>query len=179
MEFHRITKKDDALYEAMMELFVASFPMCERRPRDWFDLLLVEEPRFHCVVYGECDAMLCYWVLECASGSFAYVEYLAVRQELRCKGIGTKVMAEFMSLMKNVPVLLEVELPVCHQTKKRVAFYERLGLTLMPDYYMQPSYGVVPGLEMKLMVAFPNGECMTTVADMARVVRHEVYVKKI
>jgi hypothetical protein len=44
---------------------------------------------------------------------------------------------------------------------------------------MQPSYGVVPGLEMKLMVAFPNGECMTTVADMARVVRHEVYVKKI
>jgi len=178
MEFHRIVNKYGEAYGPMMEVFVASFPECERRPLDWFDWLLENEPRFHCVVYGRGDALLCYWELESAGAPFAYVEYLAVNPKIRGKGVGTKVMNEFLKLMKGVPVLLEVELPVCQQTKRRVAFYERLGLTLIPDYYVQPSYGVMPGPEMKLMVSIREEEGIVTVADMADVVRKEVYVRK-
>jgi hypothetical protein len=46
---------------------------------------------------------------------------------------------------------------------------------MMPDFYVQPSYGVVPGLEMKLMVFAPCGMGGMTIGDMARVMRKEVY----
>jgi ribosomal protein S18 acetylase RimI-like enzyme len=103
------------------------------------------------------------------------VEYLAVKEKLRGDGIGTRVMREFLSRMADVPVVLEVELPVCQLTRRRVGFYERLGLRLMPDFYVQPSYGVVPGLEMKLMVFAPCGMGGMAIGDMARVMRKEVY----
>ena len=123
--------------------------------------------------------MLCYldlvWLCEGVERRFAYVEYLAVREERRGGGIGTRVMREFLGSMADVPVVLEVELPVCQLTRRRVGFYEKLGLRLMPDFYVQPSYGVVPGLEMKLMVYAPCGMGGMTMGDMAGVLHKEVY----
>ena len=179
MDLYRITAADDARYELLMHLFMDSFPECERRPRMWFDRLVEEEPRFHCLTLGDGDAMLCYWDLMClcdgVERGFVYVEYLAVREELRGRGIGTEVMRTFLESMGDVPVVLEVEPPVCRLTRSRVRFYERLGLRLMTDYYVQPSYGVVPGLEMRLMVSAPCGLGGLAVGDMARTLHSEVY----
>ena len=179
MNLYRITTTDDVRYEPLMRLFMDSFPENERRPREWFDRLVREEQRFHCLTYGDGDGMLCYWDLVClcegVERRFAYVEYLAVREERRGGGIGTRVMREFLGSMADVPVVLEVELPVCQLTRRRVGFYEKLGLRLMPDFYVQPSYGVVPGLEMKLMVYAPCGMGGMTMGDMAGVLHKEVY----
>ena len=170
MEWHRVQSTNDAAYEPMMRVFMESFPESERRPREWFDRLVEGEQRFYCLAYGNGDAMLCYWRLMMERDGvlmpFVYVEYLAVRKELRGGGVGTQVMGEFLRRMNDVPVVLEVELPVCGLTRKRVDFYERLGLKLMPDYYEQPSYGVVPGLEMKLMLYAPYGLGRMSVEDM-------------
>ena len=179
MEWYRIQRTDDAAYESLMKVFTESFPDSERRPREWFDRLVEGEPRFYCLAYGNADAILCYWRLmmerEGVLMPFVYVEYLAVRKELRGGGIGTEVMSEFLKRMNDVPVVLEVELPVCELTRKRVEFYERLGLRLMPEYYEQPSYGVVPGQELKLMLYAPCGLGVVSMSDMGQIIHREVY----
>jgi ribosomal protein S18 acetylase RimI-like enzyme len=163
----------------MMKVFMESFPESERRPREWFDRLVEGEPRFYCLTCGNGDAMLCYWMLMMERDGvhmpFVYVEYLAVRKELRGCGVGTELMSEFLKRMNDVPVVLEVELPVCELAQKRVEFYERLGLKLMPDYYEQPSYGVVPGQELKLMLYAPYGLGGMSIGDIAQIIHHEVY----
>ena len=180
MNLCRITDTDDAGYEPLMRLFMDSFPECERRPRGWFDRLVREEPRFHCMVCGMGDAMLCYWDLACEVDGvrrrpFVYVEYLAVREELRGGGMGSEVMREWLNGVGDVPVVLEVEPPVCALTRRRVRFYENLGFRLMPDYYVQPSYGVVPGLEMKLMVRAAGGQADVPIGEVIEVLHADVY----
>lgn len=179
MEGYRVLSVTDGAYSALMEVFVEAFPESERRPREWFDELVEREKRFHCMVYGNADAMLCYWELEGlvdgVKHPFVYVEYLAVRRELRGKGIGREVMSDFLHSVGDVPVVLEVEPPVCGLTRERVRFYERLGFRLLSDFYMQPSYGVVPGVELKLMVRVAGWHADVPIGEMIEVLHADVY----
>ncbi len=162
---HRITSCDDASFPKLIEVFEASFPENERRPLHWFKELVEAEPRFHCMAYS--DALLCYWHF----GSFVYVEYLATNPSRRNGGMGTRLMQEFLASV-GVPVVLEVEPPESELTKRRVGFYERLGFRLLPDDYVQPSYGVVPGLPLRLMI---QGEQNIPTSEIISTIHREVY----
>ncbi len=166
----RITSCDDTLFTPLVDVFVESFPENERRPLPWFKELVETEPRFHCKVVSKgslCAALLCYWQFD----GFVYVEYLAVNPAIRSKGLGTLLMREFLDDIA-LPVVLEVEPPVSQLTERRVGFYQRLGFRLLPDNYVQPSYGVVPGLPLKLMLC---GETTVTTTEMIRTIHREVY----
>ncbi len=166
----RITSCDDTLFASLVDVFVESFPENERRPLSWFKELVETEPRFHCVVYPEelrCAALLCYWHFD----RFVYVEYLAVNPAIRSSGLGSRLMQEFLDNIA-LPVVLEVEPPVSPLTERRIGFYQRLGFRLLPDNYIQPSYGVVPGLPLRLMLC---GEISVTTTEMIRTIHREVY----
>ncbi len=177
----RLTSKNNRLYDQFVNIFMHSFPEEERRPIDWMDNIIREELLFHCDLYvSEEDhnlvkAMLCYWDLSTENGdNFIYIEYLAVTPQDRNKGMGSKIMSSFLK-SKNDPVILEAELPTCPIAQRRIVFYERLGFRQLPDRYMQPSYGVVPGVELRLML-FDNGAEIST-SEMVEKIKTKVYNK--
>lgn len=177
----RLTSTNNRLYEQFVNIFMHSFPEEERRPIDWMDNIIREELLFHCDLYvSEEDhnfvkAMLCYWDLSTENGdNFIYIEYLAVTPQDRNKGMGSKIMSTFLK-SKNYPVILEAELPTCPIAQRRITFYERLGFRQLPDRYMQPSYGVVPGVELRLML-FDNGAEIST-SEMVEKIKTKVYNK--
>ncbi len=175
----RLTSTDSNLYGQFADIFMHSFPEEERRPIEWLESLIREEPLFHCNVYvsGEdsnvVKAILCYWDLSTEEGeSFIYIEYLAVAPEGRNKGTGGSIMHSFIK-SKDVPVVLEAELPTCPIAQRRIRFYERLGFRQLPDKYIQPSYGVVPGVELRLML-YDNGTRIST-PEMVEMIKRKVY----
>lgn len=178
MRLQRITENSGVLYERAWGILYDSFPESERRQKSSFDKLLRHEKRFHCMCEENAEALLCYWdfTSESDCSPFVYVEYLAVAKALRGKGIGGELMGDFLE-STNHHVVLEVEPPVCELTRKRVAFYESLGLRILPDYYMQPSYGVVPGVELKLMVYKPKEKesADILIEQIVRKIHEEVY----
>lgn len=119
-------------------------------------------------------AMLCYWHFD----TFIYVEYLAVDPTLRGGGIGRRIMERLVS-DSMLPVILEVEPPTDQLTTRRVAFYQRLGFQLLPDPYVQPSYGVVPGMPLRLMLHSLNAPVPPPpVAEMVKLIHRHVYGQK-
>ena len=155
---------------AIEKLYTEAFPENERRPMQWFRLLLANEPAMHLVTYDD-QAMLCYWHFS----TFIYVEYLAVDASLRGQGKGGSIISELVA-KNDVPVILEVEPPVDEITRRRVGFYMRMGFRLLPDRYMQPSYGVVPGIELRLMLAEKEEKMpLPPVAEMVRTIHERVY----
>lgn len=135
----RITDFDDPLLDAAWALYVESFPVCERRPREAYKEAL-EDPRFHAYVLFGADrhsiqGILWYWEI-C---SVRYIEYLATAPEERGSGLGTRLLKMFMNA-ESTPVLLEIEELVDEATRRRWRFYERLGFTLHEDIHIHPPY---------------------------------------
>lgn len=155
---------------AIERLFTEAFPESERRPIEWLCRLLKEEPAMHLVTEGE-SAMLCYWRFP----EFVYVEYLAVDKSLRSQGMGGRIISQLVESV-DVPVILEVEPPVDDLTRRRVAFYQRHGFRLLSIPYEQPSYGVAPGLPLRLMLCVRDATMhVPTAEDMAAVIHERVY----
>ncbi|MGN1246137.1 MAG: GNAT family N-acetyltransferase, partial [Muribaculaceae bacterium] len=121
------------------ELYEAAFPPDERRDFAFVEQLLNTSPHFSIRVAtdsltGEFAAFLSYWNFT----SFSYIEHLAVMPQIRGVGIGHKIMADFFVNVSH-RMVLEVEPPIDTITRKRVAFYESLGMTLWSDFpYTQP-----------------------------------------
>lgn len=155
---------------AIEKVFMEAFPENERRPMEWLRRLLKEEPAMHLCTYDD-KAMLCYWQF----AAFVYVEYLAVDKSLRGQGMGGRIIRQLAESV-DVPVVLEVEPPVDELTKRRVAFYQRHGFQLLPYPYEQPSYGVAPGMPLRLMLCVRDEKMRVPSAEeMAAVIYERVY----
>ncbi len=176
-EFQLLRSPQDSGYEAWEKIFLTSFPENERRPFASIHHLMLHDSRVHmeCVImrqegtFPKCIGLLVWWDLE----SFVYVEYLAIDPDYRGKKIGWEVMSALLTAQHR-PVVLEVELPIDDLTRRRVSFYQRLGFNLCPDAYEQPSYGVVPGLPMSIMVAHQE-QLSIPIASVIEKLKMEVY----
>jgi GNAT superfamily N-acetyltransferase len=146
---------DDAAAQAIYE---ASFPPSLRAP--WSDLthhrtdeqllVLVEDDR---AVLGTA------LIRHLGQTGMAFVRYLAVDPARRSRGLGAVLVAELRDRLRAVGasvMLLDVEAPIgehAHNDRRRIAFYERCGLSLLdvPDY-APPEHGetgeIVPLLLM-------------------------------
>jgi GNAT superfamily N-acetyltransferase len=81
------------------------------------DMYHKEETEDYLILYGEFS-------------SFVFVDYLLVKQKVRGKGVGSRVIQKLKA--KGKPILLEVEPvdPEVADTQKRVRFYRRNGFKL-------------------------------------------------
>ena len=86
---------------------------------------------------------------------FVFMEHLAVREQLRGKGIGTQILRRYMSACSK-KVVMEVEKPQTEVQKKRVAFYERLGFKSNTHAYIQPPYGPGKKPVPMLLMSYPG-----------------------
>ncbi len=122
------------------ELYEGAFPSDERRDfGDWLHLL-EERPEFRVfAIYDGAVAagFISVWTWE----SWRYAEHFAIDGSRRGTGIGAAAFRRLLD-MDTRPLVLEVERPVDDITRRRIAFYERQGMTLHGGYdYVQPSYG--------------------------------------
>ena len=181
MNYNLINSISDIWFDRFYTCFEVSFPPSERRPLASLEDKMKHDNRFRVEVVTEKSkssdvfiGLLCWWHFD----AFCYVEYLAVSESLRGRNKGSQIMADLQQRV-SLPIVLEVEPPEDDMTRRRIAFYERLGFKLLPDDYMQPSYGTVPGLPLRLMV-WPHLPEAWSVDAVARTLHREVYgVEKI
>ena len=70
---------------------------------------------------------------------FIYIEHFAISPTLRSQGYGSEALKAFIH-EHGKPLVLEAEPPTDEMTRRRIRFYERIGLTLYDYPYTQPAY---------------------------------------
>ncbi len=155
----------------LRRIYLEAFPPEERRPwpcvRDGGG-----EPHLLAIdADGRTVGMLSWWNLDIA----VYIEHFATDASVRGTGIGTEALRMFIAC-HDKPLVLEVETPDerLPLTLRRVSFYNRLGLHLLPSRYIQPPYGPgLPPVEMRLMCTDPH----IPVHTLADTIHSRVYGK--
>lgn len=167
-----------AVFDATKAIFEESFPLNERRPIDSVYHVLRYEDRFSCYVMSAStrvtkDMVVIGFISEWEFDDFIYIEYLAVKEELRGQGHGSILLDKLLA-DADKPVVLEVEHPKDELSTRRVHFYERRGFKVQPEDYVQPSYGEVPGLPM-LILRYDKEESKMPTSEIIKEMRREVY----
>ena len=172
MTNYNIISKKSAHIAIFHDLYVHNFPDCERREWQREVMLLEQDNRFHVVMACEDDTpvgFISYWTFD----TFTYIEHLAVYQPHRGRGHGSGLVRHAAASGRYL--LLEVEPPVDDTTRKRIAFYERLGLVLRPEVdYVQPPYATgKPSVPLCLMTTplMP----LDALHDAVATLKHDVY----
>lgn len=122
-----------------INLYEQAFPENERRPTEEWKKLIETNDDFHVYDIYKNDAFcgfLSYWTFN----DFAYIEHFATHSTVRGGGIGSSVLLNLIEQLKELPVVLEVELPTDELKQRRIGFYERNGFTLLNKPYTQPPY---------------------------------------
>ncbi len=183
LTFRRIRSPKEGAYSAAEQIFMDSFPISERRPLSSLRRLMMEEERFYFLAVSadtgagreqEVVGILAYWDFS----DFVYVEYLATRSDLRGRSLGRGIM-ENLFAATALPVVLEAEPAQDDLSCRRIHFYERMGFVVQPDEYCQPSYGVVPGVPLKILRRLgtangPDPKIIPT-QEIIRILHREVY----
>lgn len=85
---------------------------------------------------------------------FVFIEHLAIDEEVRSGGYGSKTIGLVKETYKK-PIILEAEAPKTEQQIKRIRFYDRLGFKMNSYDYEQPSYHGGEGVPLKIL-SFPE-----------------------
>ena len=81
---------------------------------------------------------------------FVFIEHLAIDEEKRAGGYGSKTIEHIKEAYKK-PIILEAEAPETEQQIKRIRFYDRLGFKMNSYDYEQPSYHGGEGVPLKIL----------------------------
>ena len=138
MRLKKISTSDKSDFEFVQKVYIESFPPDERRPLLEFQNLMDKEADFTVCIIESNDqrvGFLTYWDFN----TFIFAEHFAVSSEFRNGGYGREIIGLFVKTVK-LPVLLEVELPDCEMSKRRVKFYERAGFKGWDIPFEQPPY---------------------------------------
>ncbi len=131
MELTRITDSNSEEFKAAYAIYQKSFPLFEQRiladqiealsDAEYFAQVAKDEQ-------GQVVALLFTW----QTGTFIYIEHLAVSENARGKNIGTKLLTQLKE-NASVPIILEIDPPIDAISIRRRGFYERLGF-IMSDF---------------------------------------------
>ncbi len=135
--FKRLTATDNDKYLFTEKLLVESFPTDEYRKIEEQRKNVRSNEHFHMnIIYSATTpiGMISFWKFE----SFTYVEHFAILPSLRNCGYGAAAIKKLIEEERKI--ILEVEKPTDETSKRRIAFYNRCGLTLCEKEYIQPAY---------------------------------------
>ena len=133
MKFKKINQ-DSKEFKEIWKIYEYSFPKDERRTLEkQTQTFKKTEYKLFAVYEAELIGFIAIWEFE----EFRFIEHIAIKKEQRNKGLGTKLMKEFLD---SKIVVLEVERPNTEIDKRRIEFYKRLGFKLNTYDYIQPPY---------------------------------------
>lgn len=170
---------NEADFKIVEPLYVASFPAEERRDvKDLTERALDCSDPFFSLQVIEDDGTIAGFVTMWRLPLVDYIEHLAIEPAKRGKGIG----AQAITMIKEKttrPILLEVERPELAPNKalaeRRIAFYNRLGFSVIDSYdYIQPPYAKnLPEVPMLLMSDKPIADVDTVVSHLKTIVYNQ------
>ncbi len=153
MEFVKVNGVDFEGFDAVWDIYESSFPSDEIRTLDLQKDLFKNDKYSFFAVFK--DGVLVGLITEWDFDDFLFVEHLAVREDLRGKGIGTELLKIYLS-GKNKRVVLESDRPCDSISIRRIRFYERVGFKLNLFDYIQPSYGEGKNPVPMFLMTFPD-----------------------
>ena len=126
-------------YSFVENLLESAFPKEECRDKKLQRECTDNNPKFKCnliqTTYGQPIGVITRWDF----GDFIYIEHFAIDPALRSQGYGSEALKAFIHEQCK-PLVLEAEPPTDEMTRRRIRFYERIGLTLYDYPYIQPAY---------------------------------------
>jgi len=138
LNFLKIDNVYDEMFEGVFSLYTESFPKEERRSWAALENVLNSDKRFNLFALfceNNFAGFIAYWKFE----HFYFLEHFAILPAYQNKNLGSETIATLLAQV-NLPVVLEAEPPKNIEAERRIHFYERLGFSVMTDFYMQPPY---------------------------------------
>ena len=164
-------------FAQVFSLMEQAFPPTERRTKAGQRALLHHPGYSYRILRDENKnflGFLAVWDL----GEFRFVEHFAVNEAARGKGIGGKALQMWMQ-EADTPVILEVEPPETEIARRRIGFYQRLGLYLNDFPYTQPSMQKdQPPIPLKIM-SWPEKVEENTFRSWQKRIYQAVYGKNV
>lgn len=130
----------------VLKIYENSFPENERRSIAGVERQIDSNNEYNFFVVLENDfpvGMAVVWVVE---HRFIFIEHLAIAENRRSAGIGSKAM-KLLADKSPFPIILEVEKHLPEMTEeqslnceRRLRFYTKLGFRLCEKEYTQPPY---------------------------------------
>lgn len=136
MQLIRITDAEHLLLPFVRNLYESAFPIHERRM--WQNLLKTIQHSGMQLTLLE-DTVPIGFVITWQIKDFCYVEHLAISSSQRGKQYGGKVVDELLDRF-NRRIILEVEPEHDEDSTRRISFYTKKGLQMVPFNYLQPPY---------------------------------------
>ena len=138
MRFISIRSTDTPHFRRAWSLYTSAFPPDERRTLAQQRMLLSRRSYRFRAVYERSlfVGMFSAWHLD----DLLLIEHLAVVESVQGTGLGSAIMKRIIAVAR-LPIVLEVERPHDALSRRRIAFYERLGFCLNRYAYTQPPYG--------------------------------------
>lgn len=137
MHSERIHDAKSPWGDAFWAAYEASFPADERRTPASQAAALADS-RYRLDAWtdnGTFIGFMAWWDF----GAYRYIEHIAIAPEARSGGYGKRVLQTWMG-QADTPVYLEIEKVVDEHTRRRLAFYTRLGFLETPMEHEQPPY---------------------------------------
>ncbi len=136
MQLQRLDKENKRFYNDAINLYINSFPLCERR--DIFShekALTYNDYHFDFIIK---DNNLIGFMLYWETNEFIFLEHFAILPTLRNKGYGENALKLLKE--KNKTIILEIEPPIDDLTKRRYNFYKRNEFNLTNHHHVQLKY---------------------------------------
>lgn len=135
------------------KIYKESFPENERRSLQ--DQIQLQDNPLYNLQYMydgvELAGFIAFWDLD----SFIFIEHFAIKNELRGKGYGTKILKQIIKTY-NKNIVLEVEKTETPEAERRIAFYKRFGFCLNQYNYYQPPYTQTTQPVSLYLMSFPR-----------------------
>ena len=147
----RITQPSHPLYQEAMALYSISFPAHEQRETPSQEHILGQSSYHFDVVCddGQFVGEVLYWDI----GGAYYIEHFCVLPAMRNKCYGQKILA----MLRDTPLILEIDPPVDELSIRRKGFYERCGFAENPYSHVHPAYHCGNAGHKLVVMSSPKG----------------------
>jgi len=122
-------------FDIFYQILVDHFPKKEVKEYSYLKGMF-ENGIAHALVKKKDDTIigaLCYMEVE----DYVFIDYFVIIDAYQGKQLGQQMLQYFKETM-NKPIILEVELPTDDISKRRIAFYKRMGFVLNEHEYVVP-----------------------------------------
>lgn len=137
MNFKKIKNINSGEFKKVWEIYEYSFPEVEKRTLNEQKKVMKNKNYSFFAVYNGDNLVgfIAVWAFE----DLRLFEHLAIREDLRCRGLGTQLIKEFIS-ENNGKVVVELEKPETEMARRRIEWYKRMKFHLNEHNYIQPAY---------------------------------------
>ena len=172
MDYHRITDETHPALNKIKIIYEEAFPLRERR--DFQQLVKLTSINYMRLIAIEDSSTFLGFFIQWEFEKFNYIEHIAIDPLQRGKNYGSTIMKQIIDSNQKT-LLLEVEPGEDEISKRRILFYERLGMKLCSFDYKQPPYRKNENSFPMLIMSYSNGLSKELFEDYTSIIKAEVY----